>query len=71
MAVRCKNATRRRSSNVKKTAPLVTCTKVEQRSVIRFLSSEGVKTIEIHRQMKVECGDGCHYRKCTSGLGTS
>ena len=27
-------------------APLVTCTKEDQRSVIRFLSSEGVKPIE-------------------------
>jgi hypothetical protein len=35
-------------------APLATCAKEEQRSVIRFLSSEGVKPIEIHRQMKVQ-----------------
>ena len=33
-------------------APLATCT-------IRFLSSEGVKPIEIHRQMEVQYGDGC------------
>jgi hypothetical protein len=26
----------------------------EERSVIRFLSGEGVKPIEIHRQMKVQ-----------------
>jgi hypothetical protein len=32
---------------------LATCTKVEQRSVIRFLSSE------IHRRMKVRYGDAC------------
>jgi len=40
-------------------APLATCTKEEQRSVIRFLSSEGVKPIEIHRRMKVQYGDAC------------
>jgi len=40
-------------------APLATCTKEEQRSVIRFLSSEGLKHIEIHRRMKVQCGDAC------------
>ena len=59
MAVRCRNATRRRSSGVKMAAPLATCTKEEQRSVIRFLSSEGLKHIEIHRRMKVQCGDAC------------
>jgi hypothetical protein len=31
----------------------------EERSVIRFLSSEVVKPIEIHRQMKVQYGDAC------------
>jgi len=40
-------------------APLATCTKEEQRSVIRFLSTEGVKPIEIHRRMKVQYGDAC------------
>jgi len=39
--------------------PLATCTTEEQRSVIRFLSSEGVKPIEIHRRMKVQYGDAC------------
>jgi len=38
-------------------APLATCTKEEQRSVIRFLSTEGVKPIEIHRRMNVQYGD--------------
>jgi len=38
-------------------APLATCTKEEQRSVIRFLSSEWLKPIEIHRRMKVQYGD--------------
>jgi len=40
-------------------APLATCTKEEQRSVIRFISSEGVKLIEIHRRMKIQYGDAC------------
>jgi hypothetical protein len=31
----------------------------EESSVIGFLSSEGVKPIEIHRQMKVQYGDAC------------
>jgi len=38
-------------------APLATCTKEEQRSVIEFLNGEGVKPIEIHRRMKVQYGD--------------
>ena len=59
MAVRCRNATRRRSSSVKLAAPLVTSTKEEQRSVIRCLSSKGVKPIEIHRRVKVQYGDTC------------
>jgi len=59
VAVRCRNATRRRGSSVKMAAPLVTCTKEEQRSVICFLSSEGVKPIKIHRRMKVQYGDAC------------
>ena len=59
MAVRCRNATRRRSSSAKMAAPFATCTKEEQRSVIRFLSSEGVKPKEIHRRMKVQYGDAC------------
>ena len=40
-------------------APLATCTKEEQGSIIRFLSSEVLKPIEIHRQMEVQCGDAC------------
>jgi len=31
----------------------------EQRSVIRFLSSEGVKPIEIHQWLEVQYGDAC------------
>ena len=60
MAVRCRIATRRRSSSVKMAAQLARRTKEEQRSVIRyFLSSEGVKPFEIHRRMKVQYGDAC------------
>jgi hypothetical protein len=40
-------------------APLATCTKEEQRPIIRFLSTEGVKTIEIYRRIKVQYGDAC------------
>jgi len=40
-------------------APLATCTKEEQRSVIRFLSSEMVKPIEIHQEMKIRYGVAC------------
>ena len=49
----------RHSISVKMAAPLETCTTEEQRSVIRFLRSEGVKPIEIHRRMKVQYGDVC------------
>ena len=40
-------------------APLATCTKEEQRSVICFLRSEGMKPIEIHRRMEVQYGVAC------------
>lgn len=40
-------------------APLATCATEEQSSVIRFLHSESAKPIEIHRRMKVHCGDAC------------
>jgi len=40
-------------------APLATCTKGEQLSVIYFLRSEGVKPIEIHGRMEVQYGDAC------------
>jgi hypothetical protein len=49
----------RHSSSVKMATPLETCTKEEQRSVIRFLTSEGVKPIEIHCRMKAKYGDAC------------
>ena len=45
--------------SIKMAAPLETCTRGEQHSVIRFLHSEGVKPIEIHRRMKVQYGDAC------------
>jgi hypothetical protein len=38
-------------------APLRTCMKGEWCSVVRFLISEGVKPIEVHRRMKVQYGD--------------
>jgi hypothetical protein len=47
------------SSSVNMAVPLETCTKEEQRSVIRFLCSEGVKPTEIYRRMKFQCGDAC------------
>ncbi|XP_035219215.1 uncharacterized protein LOC118192376 [Stegodyphus dumicola] len=40
-------------------APPATCTSEEQRSVIRFLRSEGVKPIDIFKRMKVQYGDVC------------
>lgn len=38
-------------------APLSICTKEEQRSVIRFLWSEGVSGAEIHRRLSVQYGN--------------
>ena len=49
----------RHSISIKTAAPLETCTREEQRSIVRFLRSEGVKPIEIHRRMKVQYGDAC------------
>jgi hypothetical protein len=43
----------------KMAASLSTCTREEQRSVIRFLSSEVVKPTEICRRMEVQYGDAC------------
>ena len=59
VAVRCRYATRRRSSSVKLASPLATYAKEEQRPVTRILSTEGLKPIKIHRRMKVQCGDAC------------
>ena len=47
------------SMSIKLAATLQTCTREEQPSVIRFLRSEGVKPIEIHRRMKVQYGEAC------------
>ena len=49
----------RHSISIKMAAPLETYTREEQRSVIRFLRSEVVKPIEIHRRMKAQYGDTC------------
>ena len=49
----------RHSISINMAAPLETCTREEQHSVIRFLRSEGVKPIEILRRMKVQYGDAC------------
>jgi hypothetical protein len=38
----------------KMAAPLLICTREEQRSVIRFLRSEGDKPTENHRKMEVQ-----------------
>ena len=40
-------------------APLSTCTVEEQRSVIRFLWSDGVKPYDIYRRIKVQYEDSC------------
>ena len=48
-----------RSSLYNMAAPLSTCTMEEQRSVIRFLWSEGVKPYELYGRMKVQYGDSC------------
>ena len=59
VAVRCRNATRRRRSSVKMVAPAYNMHQTRTGPVIRFLSSEVVKLIEIHRRMNVQCGDAC------------
>jgi len=40
-------------------APLATCTKEEQRSVIHFLRGEGVKPTETHQRIEVQYRDAC------------
>ena len=59
MAVRCRNATRRRNSSVKMAAPLQHAPKKNSVLSSVFLSSEGLKPIEIHRRMEVQYGDAC------------
>ena len=46
----------------KMAVPLQQCTKQEQRSVVTFLFSEGMKPIEIHRRMRIQYGDRCMSR---------
>jgi hypothetical protein len=56
----------------KMAAPLSTCTMEEQRSVIRFLSSEGVNSLKFIKELKCSMlMHAYHYRKYTSGLGSS
>ena len=47
------------SISIKMAAPLETCTREEECSVIWFLRSEGVKPTEIHQRMKVQYDDAC------------
>ena len=47
------------SISIKMAAPLGISTSEEQRSVIRFLRSEGLKPIEIHRRLKVQYWNAC------------
>jgi len=50
----------------KMAVPLQQCTKQKQRSVVRFLFSEGIKPIEILRQVIIQYGDRCmsHAQVC-------
>jgi hypothetical protein len=59
------------SSSVKMAAPLATCTKEEQRSVIRFLLMNGWNPSKFMDEWKFSTVmHVCHY-KCASGLGSS
>jgi hypothetical protein len=63
---------RRHSSSVRMAAPLETCTKEEQHSVIRFLTSEGVKLLKFIVELKLSMVmHVCHSSKCTSGVQNS
>ena len=42
---------------------LVSCTDIEQRSVIRFLMAEGIKPIEIFRRMTLVYGEKCFSQR--------
>ena len=42
--------------------PLQQCAKQQQRSVVRFLFSKGVKPIQIHHRMRIQYGDKCMSR---------
>jgi hypothetical protein len=56
-------------------APIRTCTKVEQRCVIRFLISEGVKPIEVHHpHHQIQRSSGRSHlqgRLCWLSFGTN
>ena len=39
------------------------CSRIEQRSVIKFLVAEGCKAVEIHRRMSTVYGATCSSRK--------
>jgi hypothetical protein len=43
--------------------PLAVCTKEEQRAVIRFLWSEGVSGVEIHRRPSKQYGNSALPRR--------
>lgn len=66
----------RRQTTTKMAAPLLTCSKEEQRAVIRFLGSEGEKPVNIHRRMQKQYGESClslqqvyeWHRKFKSGV---
>ena len=38
------------------------CSRIEQRSVIKFLVAEGCKPVEIHRRMSTVCSATCFSR---------
>lgn len=59
MTYHSNNGKCRHSDSLKMATPLEHCTREEQRSVIRFLHSEGVKPIDIHRRMKLQYGNSC------------
>ena len=62
----------RHSISIKMAVSLKTCTREEQRSVIRFLRSEGVKPIEIHRRMTFKYCDAClSQQQVYDGVGSS
>jgi len=50
-------------------ATMIESTKEEQRSVIRFLWSGGVKTGEIYGKMKVQYGDSCISQRKVQLMG--
>jgi hypothetical protein len=55
----------------KMAAPLSTCTREEQRSVIRFLSSGGLNPLKFIEEWKCSMVKHVyHYSKCMSGLGS-